>query len=342
MRIIVLLFCALATLTLFGCSEIEEKTKHPNAEEKEVAEQEELHTDTEKTTSSLKVPDGETFLYNGQVFQIIYFYKPFLDYIEQAEAQPDHLDDLFLETVVDPMAGGNGQALLKQYYLSTPMRPALLEEYLQSLSDNQEIIHTLIVDALKESADRLQPGVSKYVYVLPANPDDAFTMKKMDGVTGVAFDENTVLLQIAPPFLTDAPLKHTVAHEYHHSVLKEKSEVSTGNTLLDFVLIEGKADTFARILYPNVRTGYSDFSTDTDEKDTWTVLKDQKASTDPVLQQLFFHGDGSKGLPRWANYKIGNKIMDRFIQENPDVSIVEWTNMPSEEILEKSEYGDMQ
>ncbi|GEM_PF-1926742 len=333
---------ALSLVMLFGCSSDPAETKEPHAEKQEAPKQTVSTTDANTNTGALKISSGETFLYEGQAFQITYFYQEFLDYLEKAEEQPDQLDELFMETVVNPLAGGDGQLLLEQYNLTTPTRPALLKGYLQYLSDDQETIHTLIMDALKESADHLPPGASKHIVVLPANPDDAFIMKKMKGVAGVAWNENTLYIQIAPPFLEEGHLQHTVAHEYQHTVLMENPEMAAGDSLLDYVMIEGKADTFARLLYPDVETAYSDFSNEANESDTWNVLRDQAESTDPQLQQLFFMGDGTRGLPRWTNYRMGNKIMDSFIERNPDISIAVWTDLPAAEILTRSKYGEKQ
>ncbi|VDG97010.1 Predicted Zn-dependent protease (DUF2268) [Lysinibacillus sphaericus] len=340
MRKLIVLFFTLSILTLLGCSNDPEESSPSRENNGEASEEAIQNSVKEEVATKKNVPNFNTFTYNGQKFEIVYFYQSFIDYLEKAKEQPDNLDELYLETVINPLGGGDGQWILQQWGFGTPTRPALLDKYLQSLIENHDTIKDLIINALKDSADQLQPGVTKYVYVLPANPDDAFTLRRNEGVAGTAWDQSFMTIQIAPPFLKESNLKFAVAHEYHHTVFLENNNLTMEDSLLDFVLIEGKADTFARIIYPDIQTPWSGFSTGTDEIQTWQVLQKNVSSTDSLIKDLFFHGDGVKGLPRWANYKIGNKIMESFIDENTNVSITDWTNMSSDEVLEKSKYSE--
>lgn len=327
-------------LTLFGCDFESDKTS--SSPENNAENSIEVHENSlkDEETPKKNIPSSETFTYKGQGFEVVYFYENYMNYLEKVKEQPANSDELFKEAVLNPLGGGDGKWILQQWGFQTPTRPALLEKYLQTLIEKQDIINNLIVEALKDSADQLQPGVSKYVYVLPANPDDAYTLKKVKGTAAITWNQNTMTIQIAPPFLEESNLKFAVAHEYHHTVFLEKNELRVDDTLLDSVLIEGKADTFARIIYPDIHTPWSDFSTRENEIQTWKVLQQNASSTDSLVKDSFFLGDGVKGLPKWANYKIGNKVMDNFIERNPDVSIADWTNLPSNEILEKSKYGE--
>lgn len=340
MRKLIVLFFALLLLTLWGCSHDTDKSGLSHENDGEASEQAKQDLVKEEVATKKNIPSSNTFTYKGQGFEIVYFYQNFIDYLEKAKEQPDNLDELYLESVINPLGGGDGQWISQQWGFGTPTRPALVENYLQSLIENQETINNLIIDALKDSADQLPPGATKYVYVLPANPDDAFTLKQNEGVSGVAWNQNIFTIQIAPPFLEESNLKFSVAHEYHHTVFFENNELTMADSLLDFVLLEGKADTFAQMVYPDIQVPWSDFSTDKYENQTWQVLQKNASSTDPLMKDLFFQGDGVKGLPRWANYKIGNKIMESFVDENTTISIPDWTNMSSDEILEKSKYSE--
>lgn len=294
----------------------------------------------EELSTKKNVPSSFSFTYKDQQFEVVYYYKNFLEYIEKAEKQPDNLNGLYIETIINPIAEDRGVRLSKVWGFGTPTQLEILEKYLQSLIDNQDTIHKLIVDSLKKSADKLQPGADKTIFVLPANPEDKDVMESVLGVSAFAWNENFISLQIAPPFFDQSSLKQAVAHEYHHTVFFENNEL--GYTLLETVLIEGKADTFAKIIYPDIQMPWSNFSSEENEGQTWEVLKENMTSTMPSIQDDFFLGNTSKGLPQWANYKIGNKIIESFIEEYPNISIAEWTDMLANEILKKSNYAEKQ
>ncbi|WP_161493892.1 DUF2268 domain-containing putative Zn-dependent protease [Virgibacillus necropolis] len=76
-------------------------------------------------------------------------------------------------------------------------------------------------------------------------------------------------------------------------------------------------------------------SNDTSNEDAGSKPINQPSTK---IKDRFFFGDSSKNVPKWAKYKTGNKIMESFIEENPNVSIANWTDMRADEILMKSKY----
>ncbi|MCC2252412.1 DUF2268 domain-containing protein [Virgibacillus sp. AGTR] len=336
-KIVVSLF-AMALIALGGCSHDSDNTGSSQDTNEKASEQTDLNSTRVEDSTKKDVPSSFSFTYNDQKFEVVYFYENFIEYIKEAEMQPGNLDGLYIETIINPIAEERGIRLSKGWGFETPTQLEILEKYLQSLIDNQETIQKLIIDSLKKSADKLQPGADKTIFVLPANPEDKDVMESVVGVAAFTWNENFISLQIAPPFFDEGSLKQAVAHEYHHTVFFENNEM--GNTLLESVLIEGKADTFAKIIYPDIQMPWSNFSSAENERQTWKVLKENTSSLLPAIQDDFFLGDPSKGIPEWANYKIGNKIMESFIEEYPSISIADWTDMPADEILTKSKYAE--
>ncbi|MCG1023231.1 DUF2268 domain-containing putative Zn-dependent protease [Sutcliffiella horikoshii] len=51
-------------------------------------------------------------------------------------------------------------------------------------------------------------------------------------------------------------------------------------------------------------------------------------------------GRPSSGIPKWSNYRIGYRIMGDFLENNPGVTLEEWTKMRAEEILELSGFEE--
>ena len=48
-----------------------------------------------------------------------------------------------------------------------------------------------------------------------------------------------------------------------------------------------------------------------------------------------------KRFSRWSNYKIGYQITQSFIENNPELSIPEWTKLDSKEIVKDSAYSNL-
>ena len=47
---------------------------------------------------------------------------------------------------------------------------------------------------------------------------------------------------------------------------------------------------------------------------------------------------GNGDIPFASIYTMGYRIMQKFFEHNPEVSLLEWTDMEAEEILYKSKY----
>ena len=66
-----------------------------------------------------------------------------------------------------------------------------------------------------------------------------------------ATPEQFIVLQIAPQKYNEEMIPYTIAHEYHHTVYFEKVK-NQKRDLIDYVLIEGKADSFANLVIPDM------------------------------------------------------------------------------------------
>ncbi|MDL4839477.1 DUF2268 domain-containing protein [Aquibacillus rhizosphaerae] len=299
-----------------------------------------------ENTGSKAILNSEpvTFVHNKHEFKVVYYFAEFLNYIEKAEQEPGNLDELYIESVLNPFSKDvfgeyYGETLSSNWGLGTPTNTEILKRYNEALLEDQDKINSLIVEALKKSVNELPPGTDKTVYVFPANPKNASVMKWIKGVSGLTWNKDFFLIQIAPSFLNEDMLKLAVAHEYHHSVLFEDKDNYNNTTVLGEVLLEGRADKFSRILYPEIEPPWSHFSPSQEEA-TWNLLNENIDSTDYSIIDDLFNGVRSKGIPDRSNYKIGYAIMTNFIQKNPDITILEWSKMSPIEILEKSNYEE--
>ncbi|MGB3259332.1 DUF2268 domain-containing protein [Paenisporosarcina sp.] len=291
--------------------------------------------ETEKVENP-EVPKIQTpvvFEHKGQEFKIHTYYQEFEDFLESAKEHPEKVDELYRQMVVEAFRVVHGYSSINHWMFTPPSDIKALEISMDALVDKQERINELIEETLKESAEQL-PGENKSVYVMPAIPEMKAFLKVMSYVSGEVWNKNTIIILIDPEFLEEH-LKYTVAHEYHHGVALEHAGVYS---VLDRSVLEGKADAFAKMIYPNVEVPWIEPLTGPAKEQAWKLFMENRDSNDSELWYEFFNGNPEKGLPQWSNYKIGYQIMKSFLRENPDVSLEEWTKLPGEKILFMSEY----
>lgn len=282
---------------------------------------------------------------NGnQEFKIIPFYTQVLDYIESVSEIEQHekMEEHYYQKVVEPfqldtLGKGEGFWIKDHWAFATPKNIKTLEEFVYSLINNQDEINKIIEQALIKSSNTL-PGENKTVYLFPPNPDDMYGINLMGGIAGITINQDAILIQIDPSSFKEDFLEYSVAHEYHHTIYMESKVV--GYNLLDSIILEGKADTFANSLYPDINIPWIEPLSAQTEKEVWEDLEDDLWSIDSLIYYDYHNGNPSKGIPTWTNYKIGYQIMNSFLENNPSVSVHDWTLLSAKEILLNSKYGD--
>ncbi|QDP41189.1 DUF2268 domain-containing protein [Radiobacillus deserti] len=289
-----------------------------------------------------------TFEYKQQEYEIRNFYDELLEYAEKADSQSDQLNEIYREHVLEPFrihAFGEmgGYSAISSWHFAPPEDIKELEEDIKALKKRKNKINTLIIEALKESADKLPPDEGKTIYLFPANysvPGLSYSLPLMGGVTGRVWNEDFVFFRLDPSFEKES-LQYMIAHEYHHTVNFEKSKENHSETLLEAVMIEGKAELFAETVYPDVEVSWSKpFISQQSEQKVWNYLKENQNLTNVEIKSEFTNGNPRKNLPQWSLYRIGKRIMEIFVDNNPDISIQDWTKLPAREILSKSKYEE--
>ena len=270
--------------------------------------------------------------HHEQEFKIINYYQESLDFLANAKKEPNNLDMLYRQSVIEELKNnGFGYDQLSDWMFTTPTNLEALEDTVNTLIDKQDLLNESIKQALVDSVNLL-PGGNKTVHILPARPE-FFLHDRY--VLGVVWNENSMLIVINPSFLEEE-LKFTVAHEYHHTIYYETVKKRPYD-LLENIIVEGKATMFQKMIYPDMEVpGISKFSIQDDK--VWTIFMDNLESTDLELREDFRLGNQGKGIPTWSTYNIGYQVMESLLEENPNLSIEEWTLMSSKDILEKSEF----
>ncbi len=283
---------------------------------------------------------------NGnQEFKIIPFYTQVLDYIESVSEIEQHekMEEHYYQKVVEPfqldtLGKGEGYWIKDHWAFATPKDIKTLEQFVYSQVNNQDEINKTIEQALIKSSNTL-PGENKTVYLFPPNPDDMYGINLMGGVSGIAVSKDVILIKIVPSTFKEDLLEYSIAHEYHHTIYMEGENVNWQNTLLDEIILEGKADNFAKSLYPDINIPWIEPLSNQKEEEVWEHIKENLMSKDRTIKGDYFENP-NKGIPRWTNYKIGYQIVNSFLENNPSVSVHDWTLLSAEEILSNSKYGD--
>jgi uncharacterized protein YjaZ len=344
-------------LMLISCSnEPAEQLENENIEQ--VANETEKEEEKDQIITTID-PDLEnlpkqkivTFTHNEQTFEIIPLYEESISYIKALKANPS-LDskETYIENVVKPMqkiyAGKmyfpNKEDILSNIQYTSSTYLTQLKENAIFLLENQDKINELIKEALISSSDSL-PGKDKRVIVMPQNyPNGTYYIKANDGLQGYGDSKHLITLQIGPSIIENS-VKNLVAHEYFHTMEMEyDSNWGEQHMILDRVIGEGKADSFANILYPykdkQKRKPFSD-----DELKTVADLLKLHINASPTSQYYLYEdfkiGHRGKGIPRESNYKLGYLITESYLKNNPDVSLEEWTKLSGKEVVLGSDYS---
>jgi len=310
----------LVVLLLAGCTNVAEQTdtsKNPNP------------VNDNSITSEVNNPE----------FEFIPFYKQYFEYISKEPSSQKERDEYFLDLVVKPLSneiyGDSLSIYPDELFFSPPYDIEKLEGYLSEL-ENQ---HTQITGYLKGALERANehlPGGNYRVFLLPFNPD--ISSSYMNGVQGFTLETGDIVLQIDPNIYSKTSLSWLVTHEYHHAVYMNISDYKTRDYhLLDHVIMEGKADIFTKILYPDYSVPWIEPLKPNKSELVLQFITENRGSYDFGNVYKLRLGSFEDGLPTWSNYKISYQIMEKFLTNNPDLSIIEWTMMTADEIFDQTE-----
>lgn len=314
------ILCVSSALLLASCSNDEKtsesKTSKPDVSIETIKINEEneltivpLYTQYQQyLNASLESTDSEE---NKQNFK-----KYVLDYIGEV-GEEEKIDTSLIKTNFLLKPTPHKQQLLKQL-------DALIEQH----DEINEIIASTYIDS-----NQILPKKKGMVFVAPYNPEFFYDSEALEGVAGQAYND-TFILFLDIDF-DKGVLAHSTAHEYHHLILYDQPEFRL-NTILDSVIIEGKADTFAdRIVKGVIPPWYAPIDDATMEHMASRVNDYETSHTDFVV------GNYQKDMPRWSNYILGRDVLHDYLTAHPELSIPEWTFKEGHEILEEYKYRDV-
>lgn len=222
--------------------------------------------------------------------------------------------------------------------LSSPIRDTVgLRDFISSISKNHEKIEAICTTALAECRKYLKND-SITIYIMPSTHDMFMKIEGMGGISGITAGSKQIVLTVEPAVYKWAEmLPYNVAHEYNHTYWTKMNFTKSSHNLLDYLVFEGRADSYAHLIYPDIECSWTKPLPEDVESQLWNRIKPQLNDTDIAFQYGVMFGSGSQ-YPYWGGYKLGYRIVQSALKNHPGLSPVEWTNLPSEKILEMSDY----
>ena len=273
---------------------------------------------------------------------VVLGYEGQAEYIAAARANPDSdLALLYQKHAVEPYwqqcaVGGEYVALAEG--ATNPIRDLdRLEQMIQVLQNSE--IETQI-EAAYAQANQLLPGGSTTICVFVTDPANTFIRDRMNGVGGLTAGAGKIWLQLYPEGKWEEWINYTITHEYHHSVWTEQHyDENKPFYLIDYLVFEGRADTFAHQLYPELTAPWTNALGAEEEIIQWEAIQKILKTTSYQTLSDYMFGNQGQDIPLWTGYTIGFHIVQDFVEKHPEMPVEEWTAMEAMDILEQSGYG---
>ena len=274
--------------------------------------------------------------------KIIFLNDHYSNFVNAVKKDAGSQNAAYQETVQTPIFkthfSASDYAFVVNSNLATPIRNISgLQGTLDRIKTHEGSIKENVLSALRDSRKLLKSG-DQFIYILPANPDSRFLMEKMGGVMGLTAGRNQILLYVEPEIKGwETMLKYAVAHEYNHVYWTQRNIGKANSwTLLDFMVFEGRGDSFAHLLYPKVKPAWTNALSDDDKTVLWNKLKDKVSLTDPSfhLEVLF----GSRNYPNWGGYTLGYDIVQNYLANHKSANVEKWADLDAKEILSLSSF----
>ena len=223
------------------------------------------------------------------------------------------------------------------------------KELLEAVSDLESgAPRDIVDDALALCATHLPcSDLDARVVLLPGDGNSTVLVNQMHGALGFSLGAQVTLIFLWPAEDWQTWLRQTVTHEYAHLVrnLLFPRGLSGGKliylktqepeTLLDALIVEGLADTFATQLLPDVVPLWEKAPFDSEEATVWHRVHRRLGVSDPMEIRRVLFGDNDR-IPQWAGYSFGYRIVGGFLKANPGTDLSGLMELPAKVIYEGS------
>ena len=270
---------------------------------------------------------------NKQQFEILTAYQIFDNFIDKKSS---YLQDVFNRIENEFKYNSEYPFLLES--IKNEIKPD------ENLKKELELLKDIDFEQIVDSAFRIitkeLPGPDTKILFIPINPEYREFYKKFGiGFYAITIGTGKIIVSLDPTFKNwPQLLPYILAHEYHHSVWTSRNFVTADFTPLEYLILEGKADSFARELFPNTIPFYINMLTENKEKRVWNLIKPELNKRNSEMNDKMMIGTDE--IPVCSGYTIGFNIIEAFKKNNPQINDKELIDITAEQILFLSKYDD--
>ncbi len=222
--------------------------------------------------------------------------------------------------------------------LKTGIKPdRRLEEEIDILRtiDFEEIVNSTFEGVVNEL-----PGPDTKILFIPSNPEHKEILESYGvGLHAITPGVGKIIVSINPTIENwQHLLPFALAHEYHHSVWIWRNFERSDLTPLEYVILEGRADAFARELFPDTLHPFLNALSEEEEIRIWNIIKPEMNVRNSGLNDKIM--SGTREIPVGSGYSIGFSIVQSFKINNPQISDMELIDMDPEYILSLSKFNE--
>lgn len=277
---------------------------------------------------SFKHPDTD------QEFNIVHAYKLYDNYESKLEEESTiPAVQAFEEEVIEPIFDACYQDAEyfersgKTYSIEPPEDLEQVKGIINTI--DEEKTNSAIKEALIESANYISSKKATNVCIYPTPFDPDLPQMITEGTGKIS-----VLYTI---FFDEEFLKVGIAHEYHHSVWTERYfNNDSADTILDILILEGKAVMFENIVYPG--NSYGDLNYPF-HKEYWELVEPELNLYDAYrAYEIIYGGDD---LPENYGYSVGYNLVKSYLDTHPSLTPEEWTELTGDVIYEDGNYIEL-
>ena len=254
------------------------------------------------------------------------------DYVRTQLAQMhSSLVELGVRSVIGQLGDPEPDALLKTLSELDEARP-------------QEVAQEALAIA-SESLPR--PDLSARMFMFPGDGESAVLVNQLGGALGFSLGASATLLFVWPGGDWRANLRYNVVHEYAHLVrnLLFPRGIAGGRlvymktqqpeTLLDAMVAEGICDCFAQRCLDGARPRWMDTQDEVEPRRMWPRVHRRFGISDATEIRRFLFGDSDR-VPAWTGYTLGYMIVRKYLDNNPDASMMRLVSMPASDVYDGS------
>lgn len=292
------------------------------------------------TGCSERVPDFErtVFNFNNQRIEVLTTFNLIDNYLSSSDNNILKSSNKYIYKPIKQEILDHAEAA---FLFNTIKVPYELNDYLR---DEIELLKSsdllMIIEESLAKITKALPGPNTKIIILPASSLNRPTLEKYKiPISGITIGSGKIILSVDPTFQNWKEfLPYCIAHEYHHSTWSSRNWTSADFSLIEYLVLEGRADVFASEQYNTVSNPLTNFLTRDQEAEIWGLIKNEifEKGHDRINKVMF----GTDKIPFGSGYNIGFNIVRLFKENNSDSLTLNLIDMDPKEIFELSGYND--